>query len=36
MALSEKLYDAIVDGKVSLAQAIVQEELAAGADPGWR
>ena len=33
MALSEKLYDAIVDGKVSLAQAIVQEELAAGADP---
>jgi 5-methyltetrahydrofolate--homocysteine methyltransferase len=33
MALSNKLYDAIVDGKAPLAQAIVQEELAAGADP---
>ena len=33
MALSKKLYDAIVDGKAPLAQAIVQEELAAGVDP---
>jgi corrinoid protein of di/trimethylamine methyltransferase len=33
MALSQRLYDAIVDGKAPLAQAIVQEELAAGADP---
>jgi corrinoid protein of di/trimethylamine methyltransferase len=33
VALSKKLYDAIVDGKAPLAQAIVQEELAAGVDP---
>ena len=33
MALSQRLYDAIVDGKAPLAQAIVQEELVAGADP---
>jgi len=33
MAMSRKLFDAIVDGKVSLAQATVQEELAAGGDP---
>src|SRR5271157_2688259 len=33
MPLSKKLYDAIVDGKPPIAQAIVQEELAAGADP---
>jgi 5-methyltetrahydrofolate--homocysteine methyltransferase len=33
VALSKKLYDAIVDGKAPLAQAIVQEELVAGADP---
>ncbi len=33
MALSKKLYDAIVDGNAPLAQAIVQEELAAGVDP---
>ena len=33
MALSKKLYDAIVDGKAPLAQATVQEELAAGVDP---
>ncbi len=33
MPLSKKLYDAIVDGKPPIAQAIVQEELAVGADP---
>jgi corrinoid protein of di/trimethylamine methyltransferase len=33
VALSKKLYDAIVDGKAPLAQATVQEELAAGVDP---
>ena len=33
MPFSKKLYDAIVDGKPPIAQAIVQEELAAGADP---
>ena len=33
MALSQKLFDAIVDGKAQLAQAIVEEELKAGADP---
>jgi 5-methyltetrahydrofolate--homocysteine methyltransferase len=33
MALLQRLYDAIIDGKPSLAQAIVQEEIAAGADP---
>jgi hypothetical protein len=33
MPFSKKLYDAIVDGKPPIAQAIAQEELAAGADP---
>ncbi len=33
MALSQKLYDAIVDGKAALAQSIVGEEIEAGADP---
>ena len=33
MALHEKLFDAIVDGKAPLAEAIVRQELASGADP---
>jgi len=33
MAPSKRLFDAIVDGKPPLAQSIVKEELAAGADP---
>ena len=33
MALSQKLFDAIVDGKAQLAQSIVGDELKAGADP---
>ena len=33
MAFSQKLFDAIVTGKPSLAQSIVEEELADGADP---
>ncbi len=33
MALSEKLYDAIVEGKAALARSIVCEEIEAGADP---
>ena len=33
MALSQRLFDAIVDGKAQLAQSLVEEELRAGADP---
>jgi 5-methyltetrahydrofolate--homocysteine methyltransferase len=33
MTLSQKLFDAIVDGKAQLAQSLVGEELKAGADP---
>jgi 5-methyltetrahydrofolate--homocysteine methyltransferase len=33
MALSQRLFDAIVDGKAQLAKSLVEEELAAGADP---
>jgi corrinoid protein of di/trimethylamine methyltransferase len=33
MVLSQRLYDAIVDGKVTLAQSIVCEEIEGGADP---
>ena len=33
MAFSQKLFDAIVSGKPPLAQSIVEEELADGADP---
>ncbi len=33
MALSQRLFDAIVDGKAQLAQSIVEEELKAGAGP---
>ena len=33
MALSQKLFDAIVDGQAKLAQSLVEEELKAGADP---
>ncbi len=33
MAISEKLYDAIVDGQAAAAQQAVLDELAAGADP---
>jgi len=33
MALSQKLFDAIVDGKAQLAKSLVEEELKAGADP---
>ena len=33
MALSQRLFDAIVDGKAQLAQSIVEEELEAGAGP---
>ena len=33
MALSQKLFEAIVDGKAPLAQSTVEEELKAGADP---
>ena len=33
MTLSQKLFDAIVDGKAQLAQSLVEEELKAGADP---
>ena len=33
MALSQKLFDAIVDGKAQLAKSLVEEELRAGADP---
>jgi len=33
MALSQKLYDAIVDGKDTLAHAIVCEEIESGSDP---
>ena len=33
MALSQKLFDAIVDGKAQAAQTIVGKELEAGADP---
>lgn len=33
MALSQELFDAIVDGKAQLAQSLVEEELKAGADP---
>ncbi len=33
MALSQKLFDAIVDGKAPLAESLVEEELKAGADP---
>jgi corrinoid protein of di/trimethylamine methyltransferase len=33
MAFSQKLYDAIVDGKAAAAQAAVRAELAEGADP---
>jgi 5-methyltetrahydrofolate--homocysteine methyltransferase len=32
MALSQALFDAIVDGKAQLAQSLVEEELKAGAD----
>jgi 5-methyltetrahydrofolate--homocysteine methyltransferase len=33
MALSQRLFDAIVDGKAPLARSIVEEELKAGAEP---
>ena len=33
MALSQRLFDAIVDGKAQLAQSIVEEELKGGAEP---
>jgi len=33
MALSQRLFNAIVDGKAQLAQSIVEEEVQAGADP---
>ena len=33
MTLSQKLFDAIVDGKAQLAQSLVEEEIKAGADP---
>jgi corrinoid protein of di/trimethylamine methyltransferase len=33
MALSQKLFEAIVDGKAPMAQSAVEEELEAGADP---
>jgi len=33
MALSLKLFDAIVDGKAPLARSLVEDELKAGADP---
>src|SRR5208283_2122512 len=33
MALSQKLFDAIVDGKAQLALSLVEEELKGGADP---
>jgi 5-methyltetrahydrofolate--homocysteine methyltransferase len=33
MALSQRLFDAIVDGKAPLARSIVEEELEAGAEP---
>jgi 5-methyltetrahydrofolate--homocysteine methyltransferase len=33
MAFSQKLFDAIVDGKVAVAEALVREEVAAGANP---
>ena len=33
MALSQDLFDAIVDGKAQLAQSLVEEELKVGADP---
>jgi 5-methyltetrahydrofolate--homocysteine methyltransferase len=33
MALSQKLFDAIVDGHAQLAESLVEEELKAGADP---
>jgi 5-methyltetrahydrofolate--homocysteine methyltransferase len=33
MAVSQKLFDAIVDGQAQLAESLVQEELKAGADP---
>ena len=33
MALSQKLFDAIVDGQAQLAQSLVEEELKGGADP---
>ena len=33
MALSQRLFDAIVDGKAQLAKSLVEEELRAGADP---
>lgn len=33
MAFSQRLFDAIVSGKPPLAQSIVEEELADGADP---
>ena len=33
MAVSQRLFDAIVDGKAQLAQSLVEEELRAGAEP---
>ena len=33
MALSQRLFDAIVDGKAEQARSLVEEELKAGADP---
>ena len=33
MALSQKLFDAIVDGKAELAKSLVEAELKAGTDP---
>jgi 5-methyltetrahydrofolate--homocysteine methyltransferase len=33
MALSQQLFDAIVDGKAQLAKSVVEAELAAGVDP---
>jgi 5-methyltetrahydrofolate--homocysteine methyltransferase len=33
MALSQRLFDAIVDGKAQLARSIVEEELKGGVEP---
>jgi corrinoid protein of di/trimethylamine methyltransferase len=33
MALSQKLFDAIVDGKAQIAESLVHDEIKAGADP---
>jgi hypothetical protein len=36
MALSQALFDAIVDGKAPLAKSLVERALASGADPSYR